>query len=329
MMSALAETSAQRAIPSRAPSAIVLSFYLWWTAIALQSAYIAYCGLTFAEAARIGGPAWDILFDLELPVLVVLFVTALEIGFTLLLRRGFRGSRIVLIAISVFMVPATFVTTAQVWRLVPYGIEMVDPAVPVVAVLVLVSATAIVTMYLPESNAFFRSHRPARDPEGLSPRPTLVVVAFWLWWPMIVLESLGLVLFAALIVGSFVAGPDWYYSVFVELIFAAPVVLLAGTLGLVMMLLVFRMRKGSRAARGWLLGLAVAAALLTLMELPEVIVLFATNWVAILAQVFDGVVVVLALVGAVIPFLPAAAAYYAKNPLVPEPTGDVPTPISG
>jgi hypothetical protein len=158
-MSAIIETPNITAL--RAPRPLISSFYLWWLVVGLQSTYLAYTGLTFAEAARIGGPAWDVLFDFAIPDVVVLAVTTLQLTFVLLMRQGIRGSRVVLVVIAVIMGPVDYLLATQVWRFFASTYAVQSAPIILTAVIVTASAIAVVAMYLPVSNAFFRSRRAA------------------------------------------------------------------------------------------------------------------------------------------------------------------------
>lgn len=142
----------------RPPWPVVVSFYLWWIPILLQAVLLAYIGLSLAEAARVGGPAWDILFVDAVPALVVLTATTAEIVCVFLMRAGRRGVRISLLAVGLIMLALT------TWQ-VPSLTSLTDPdPVLVVGLLLFVLGTigAIIAMFTPPASAFLR-RRPARD----------------------------------------------------------------------------------------------------------------------------------------------------------------------
>jgi hypothetical protein len=109
----MTSTAAMLPLPTsqeqRAPWLVITASYLWWGVIAAQLIGLAWIGLTFASAARIGGPAWDSLFTYGPVCLVMLALTISEVPLVLRLRRGSRAARLALVYLSV---PAALVLGA-------------------------------------------------------------------------------------------------------------------------------------------------------------------------------------------------------------------------
>ena len=147
-------------------------------------------------------------------------------------------------------------------------------------------------------------------------RPWPVVAAFWLWWPILIVQLLSLVSLAIIVVqAAMIGGPAWDYVVF-----GAPVLLTVGGLGIAEALLVFRLRRGSRVARAWLLGLAILIALTSLGPLlvtgqpPSQGM---TGMPPALGLALGTVPAALALVGGILPFIRAAAPFFPKRSQAP------------
>jgi hypothetical protein len=132
---------------------ILISFYLWWIPILLQACFLAYVGLSLAEAARVGGPAWDILLVDAIPALVAIVATAAEIIGAFLMRAGIRGGRIVLLAVGLVML-------ALVMWLASTSVAGSGPTASTVILLFGLSTLgAVITMFTPPASAFLRHRR--------------------------------------------------------------------------------------------------------------------------------------------------------------------------
>ena len=334
--------AASAAAPRRRPPTLVIAaFYLWWPLIIGQSVALAYLALTLVQAARIGGPAWDVLFvDPPIAVPLLLMVT-LEIAFAISLRAGSRIARAVLLAIAtVTLAFALFVGIPDNGTLMPVvqtTVEVLAASAPVdlsfvLKVLAAVALVASVLPFLPPANRYF--WRPPRAPtpdveddsaaQSATPRrrrrmPWPVLVAFILWWPIIVIEALGL-----FFVGSQMA----YYlglgmGSTVTVMFAVGVALPLLSMIAAEVTLVLFLRRGSRAARRWLLCLAIPTALLAIW--PAVAVTIATvapvdgglggGWIAVQISTIGGVVVALVLAASILPYLPPGRRFFAVRPL--------------
>jgi hypothetical protein len=140
------------------------------------------------------------------------------------------------------------------------------------------------------------------------PRP--VAIAFWLWGPVIVFQTL-LVLWN--VIGTAQTNPSGLgVSLTLNLLTLAIVAVAA--------LLLFRLRRGSRSARGWLLGIAifwVAIAVYQALAVASHVVIGApgsSGWWIVVVAVVNVVVSSVAFVGALIPFLSPTSEYFAKRP---------------
>jgi hypothetical protein len=158
--------------------------------------------------------------------------------------------------------------------------------------------------------------------------PWQVLVAFILWWPLILIQLAGLALLGTSIAQYIGSGMG---SV-VTLLFAVGVgVPLLAVIAAEIPLVLF-LRRGSRTARGWLLCLAIPMALLTTW--PALTVLMAelagTNGglgggpFILQVSTIGGVVAVLALTAALLPFLPPGNRFFTSAPIdgsPPPPSG--------
>lgn len=145
---------AAETVALRAPREIVLSFYLWWIPIIVQGIILAYIGLTLDEAARIGGPAWDVLLEVALPAVIVTTLTTAEITCVFLVRRGWGGARIALIVIGGLMI------LLMASQLLPQALSGDSPTVFVLLLFAVSTICAILAMTTPPANAFFRTRQP-------------------------------------------------------------------------------------------------------------------------------------------------------------------------
>ena len=165
----------------RAPWPVVAAFYLWWTLIAAQSIGLAWMGFTFAQAAGIGGPAWDILF-VDVPIgLPTLIIVAVEFVFVLRLRRRSRPARIVLAVLAIpaavsltFMLSpiwwAGLATAASVGFVSPSAAADVTGFWVAVVIIAVVAITAAVLPFTRPVGRFFW-----KGPSPASGQPPLVV----------------------------------------------------------------------------------------------------------------------------------------------------------
>jgi hypothetical protein len=177
----LARTSAGST--PRAPWPVITAFYLWWVVIAAQSIGLAWNGFAFAQAARIGGPAWDILFVYGPVVLLTLIATVLEIVFVVRLRRGSRAARVWLLvlaipaAASVTMILsnvwwATLAAASSVGFMPPAGVMNPSGFWTVVVALFLVAITAGILPFIrPVGRFFWKAPPAAPGQDGGSPGP--------------------------------------------------------------------------------------------------------------------------------------------------------------
>jgi hypothetical protein len=151
------------------------------------------------------------------------------------------------------------------------------------------------------------SSRPRRD------IPIKVTIAFWLWWPLIVVQA-GWVVWS--FGSSLASGVDSVSDGFFWSGQIGNLVLLA--VAVAECLLVFRLRRGSRAARGWLVGFALATGSVAGFLMLTMIVLTRSYGSSVVAPasipyLVIGVVVVLAFAGAILPFLSPADRYFPKT----------------
>ena len=166
------------------------------------------------------------------------------------------------------------------------------------------------------------------EPDRVTPR--IVIVAFRLWWPLLIAQAIILILMVVRFVISGVAlltipnsGPG---EGFVMLI-VIPVGMLAAVLLAVEIPLLFGLRGGSNGARVWLVVMALLNALLAvglILALRQSLQTASdsggvTTSTAIGVAVTTGVVLgaTLALIGAVLPLLPSADHYFSKSRSAP------------
>jgi hypothetical protein len=136
----------------------VVSFYLWWIPIILQGVLLAYIGLSLAEAARVGGSAWDILFIDAVPALVATAVTLVEIAAVFRMRGGHRGWRIALLVIGLVMLGLT------AWQFSPVELTDLTPQSSMLALYALGTLGAIAAMFVPPAGEYLRSRRKTPTP---------------------------------------------------------------------------------------------------------------------------------------------------------------------
>ncbi|MDL9979370.1 hypothetical protein [Microbacterium candidum] len=174
--------------PARPPRTVVVAFYLWWAPITWQLIGLAYILLTFSEAARIGGPAWDVLLNDGPSALLLPVVCGVEIAFLFPMRRGMRAARIVLTVVG-FLIAAAL-------ALLPTTMEG-NPAALLTAfgLVVAVTIAAVVLMFVPSSNHWFAGATDAGVPDAaldtaapVTRRPLIVTVAFWMWWVIVLAQ---------------------------------------------------------------------------------------------------------------------------------------------
>jgi len=371
--SAPAPAPGQAPEPRRRPPALVVcAFYLWLPLIVAQAIVVAYLALTLAQAARIGGPAWDVLFvDPPFAISLLMLVT-LELGFAITMRRGSRVGRIALLVLALlsaafsFLVgipasgtrmPVVQVTPQVLAASVPFDLDLT------LDVLVVVALTASVLPFLPPANRYYWKPpaapaavipesaavtddgtlvEPAIEyeestPDAAAPRrrgkPWPIIVAFILWWPVIVLQGAALVYLGTTI--GYYLGMDMGSTVTVFFIVGAgvPVALLV----VAEIVLDIAMLRGSSVARWWLLGLAIPTVIIAIW--PAAVVIAAEiagtdggigggEYIATLSGIVAGVAL-LALVGTALTFLPRANGYLAgtsvgdePRPRDPEPAGE-------
>ena len=152
----------------RPPTLVIAAFYLWWPLIIGQSIMLAYLALTLVQAARVGGPAWDVLFvDPPIAIPLLLLIT-LEVAFAISMRGGSRLARAVLLALAAVTVAFAFLvgipnngtqmpvvqTTAEVLAAsVPFDLSLVLKLLAVIALV------ASVLPFVPPANSYFqRAH---------------------------------------------------------------------------------------------------------------------------------------------------------------------------
>ncbi|SFS00821.1 hypothetical protein SAMN04487846_1412 [Microbacterium sp. cf046] len=313
----------------RPPTLVIAAFYLWWPLIIGQSVILAYLALTLVEAARVGGPAWDVLFVDPPTVVPLLLLITLEVAFALTMRGGSRVARAVLLALAAVTIAFAFLvgipdhgtrtpvvqTTAEVLAAsVPVDLSLV------LKVLAAIALVASVLPFVPPANRYFwrPPYAPTPDVEdgspaqGTMPRPRRrmpwqVLVAFILWWPIIVIE--GLVLFA---VGSQMA----YYvglgmGSVITVLFAVGVALpLLGIIAAEVTLVLF-LRRGSRVARRWLMCLAIPTALLVIWPAAAVAIAaimpreegLGGGWIAVQISTIGGIIAALVIAASILPYL--------------------------
>jgi len=332
----------------RPPSLVIAAFYLWWPLIIGQSIMLAYLALTLVQAARLGGPAWDVLFvDPPIAIPLLLMIT-LEVAFAMSMRGGSRVARAVLIALAAGTVAFAFLvpipnngtrmpvvqTTAEVLAAsVPFDLSLVLKLLAVIALV------ASVLPFVPPANSYFqRAPSPVmRDIEGDAPSPSSiprprrrmpwqVLVAFILWWPLILIEALAL----------FLVGQQMAYYLglgmgsLVTVMFAVGVALpLLGVIA-AEVTLVFFLRRGIPAARRWLLILAIPTALLAIWPVTAVLIAqaipaersIANGWLGVEIASIGGLIAVLALAASILPYLPPGNRFFRVPPL----PGDVASP---
>ena len=340
-MSAIAIEPPSAAAPYRRPPALVIvAFYLWWPLIIGQSITLAYLALTLAQAARVGGPAWDVLFVDPPIAFSLLLMIAVEVAFVVQMRGGSQVARVVLLVLGTlnaafaFLVgiPATGTrmpvvqTTAQVLA----ESVAVDLALILNVLAVLAVAASLLPFIGPASRYFWKPPRAADPATAGDPTmrvagsrrrramPWPVLVAFILWWPLILIEALGLVILSRSIaqyIGNGMASV-------VTLLFAVGVGLPLLAMIAAEIPLVLFLRRGSNVARWWLLTLAIPMGLLTAWPAVTLIVaeiggtdegLGGGPFIELVSMI-GAVVAVLALAVAVLPFLPPANRYFSTEP---------------
>jgi hypothetical protein len=171
----------------------------------------------------------------------------------------------------------------------------------------------------------FHASEPARgvNPDGAVPRR--VILAFRLWWPLIIAQALFfiflLVVFVAMIV-RITTIPDAGPAEGIVMLFLVPLGVLVLTPIAAEIPLVFHLRRGSRNARAWLLALAILTGLVAAWQLAasatglggaftgESAGLYIAVGIALTAIFVT--VASLALIGAVLPFRGPDAAYFSK-----------------
>jgi len=336
----------------RPPTPVIAAFYLWWPLIIGQSIMLAYLALTLVQAARIGGPAWDVLFvDPPIAVPLLLMIT-LEVAFAISMRGGSRLARTILIALAAVTVAFAFLvpipdngtqmpvvqTTAEVLAAsVPFDLSLVLKLLAVIALV------ASVLPFVPAANSYFqRDPRPVMGdikadvhstisiPRSRRRMPWQVLIAFILWWPLILIEAVAL----------FLVGRQMAYYLglgmgsVVTVMFAVGVALPLLCMIAAEVTLVFFLRRGSPAARRWLLCLAIPTALLAIW--PVVAVLIAevvpaeraipNGSLGVGIASIGGLIATLALAASILPYLRPGNRFFHVPPL----TGSVgfPAPIA-
>jgi len=137
---------------------------------------------------------------------------------------------------------------------------------------------------------------------------TRVTVAFWLWWPLFAVES-GFIVYV--FVKTVELSTAQYGPSVFGVILMTPIMLLQGALLIWGMAGAFAMRHGGRGARVGLLVLAIITAVIVIWQLPEHVDFDLDDQSVFIAT---AAVTVLALVGAVLPFLPPTSQYFAAHP---------------
>lgn len=336
----------------RPPTIVVAAFYLWWPLIIGQSIMLAYLALTLVQAARIGGPAWDVLFVDPPIALPLLLMITLEVAFAISMRGGSRVARTVLVVLAAVTVAFAFLvpipdngtqmpvvqTTAEVLAAsVPFDLSLVLKLLAVIALV------ASLLPFAPPATSYFpRSARPVmRDIESevdssssiSRPRrrmPWQVLVAFILWWPLILIEALAL----------FLVGQQMAYYLglgmgsVVTVMFAVGVAL--PLLGMIAaeVTLVFFLRRGNPAARRWLLYLAIPTALLAIWPVLAVLIAqvvpaersIANGWLGVEIASIGGLIATLALAASILPYLPPGNRFFHVPPFAGD--GGFPAPIA-
>ncbi|MFF2488503.1 hypothetical protein ACFVSU_19025 [Microbacterium sp. NPDC058062] len=164
--------------------------------------------------------------------------------------------------------------------------------------------------------------KPSAGAELPRPRaPWPVVAAFYLWWVLIFVQSVGLA-WMGLVFGQAaeVGGPAW------DILFVyVPIGLPTLALVVIEVILVLRLRRAGRVARVVLAILALPAALTALNIVSE------TWWAAqaaassvsfvgpnvagdVMFWVAIGILIVAAIAAAILPFLPPVGRYFRKTP---------------
>jgi hypothetical protein len=163
----------------RAPWPVIAAFYLWWLLIVAQSIGLVWIGFTFDQAARIGGPAWDILF-VYLPIgLPTLVLVVSEIALVLRLRQASRAARIWLLVFAIPAAASVVFIVLEMWSSAEFAaasVGFVSPVRPnpvgvwsMVAVTFVIAIAAGVLPFLPPVGRFFRKRR--RVPPGMPVGP--------------------------------------------------------------------------------------------------------------------------------------------------------------
>ena len=328
----------------RPPTLVIVAFYLWWPLIIGHSIMLAYLALTLVQAARIGGPAWDVLFVDPPVALPLLLMITLEASFAISMRGGSGVARAVLVVLAAVTVAFALVvpipdngtrmpvvqTTAEVLAAsVPFDLSLI------LTVLAAGALVASVLPFLPAANSYFeRAPRAvAGDDEADLPSsssisrarrrmPWQVLVAFILWWPLILIEALAL----------FLVGQQMAYYLglgmgsMVTVMFAIGVALpLLGVIA-AEVTLVFFLRRASRAARRWLLFLAIPTAVLAIWPALAVLIAQALPAERAIANGLLGaeiasvgaLIAVLVLAASILPYLPPGHRFFDDAPFTGE-----------
>lgn len=339
----------------RPPTLVIAAFYLWWPLIIGQSIMLAYLALTLVQAARIGGPAWDVLFvdpPIAIPLLVMI---TLEVAFATSMRGGGRVARAVLVVLAAVTVAFAFLvpipdngtqmpvvqTTAEVLAAsVPFDLSLV------LKLLAIIALVASVLPFAPPANSYFKqasnpvlqdiagdAQAPGSMPRPRQRMPWQVLLAFILWWPLILIEALVL----------FLVGQQMAYYLglgmgsVVTVMFAVGVAL--PLLGMIAaeVTLVFFLRRGSPGARRWLLCLAIPTALLAIWPAFAVLIAevipaeraIANGWLGVQIASIGGLIATLALAASILPYLPPGKRFFDVMPLAggtvqPTPAAEAP-----
>ncbi|WP_426324531.1 hypothetical protein [Microbacterium sp. E-13] len=177
------EQSAEPALPPpHAPWPVVGAFYLWWVLIVVQSIGLAWMGLVFGQAARVGGPAWDILFvyvPIGLPILALVVV---EVVFVVRLRRASRAARVVLAILALPTAGAAMVIVSNMWSAGLAAAASVSFAGPnltgvwmawvLIGALFLIAIAAAILPFLRPASRYF-SKKPHADPAPSAFQPVV------------------------------------------------------------------------------------------------------------------------------------------------------------
>ena len=332
----------------RPPTLVIVAFYLWWPLIIGQSIMLVYLALTLVQAARIGGPAWDVLFVDPPIALPLLLMITLEAAFAISMRGGSAVARAVLFVLAAVTVAFALVvpipdngtrmpvvqTTAEVLAAsVAFDLSLI------LTVLAVGALVASVLPFLPAANSYFERApgRVMRDDEADLPSssplsrprrrmPWQILVAFILWWPLILIEALAL----------FLVGQQMAYYLglgmgsMVTVMFAIGVVLpLLGVIA-AEVTLVFFLRRASRVARRWLLSLAIPTAVLAIWPALAVLIAqvlpaeraIANGLLGVEIASIGALIAVLALAASILPYLPPGNRFFDDAPF----TGDAGSP---